>query len=82
MESQWLSNKDVDLVLHWLQSAGNLAAQQRDRFAIFYKDDITPYSCSDRLIESFLISSLRSRFPDFGILAEEDGFINKEFQAM
>ena len=75
---------DATVRREWLELAKGLAVEagritlkyfQRD-FAIEYKSDATPVTIADRETEAFLRTSLAQRFPQHGILGEEQGETN------
>ena len=68
---------DEDLLaqsVELVQAAGELTLEwfRSDRLAVDQKDDGTPVTEADRRAERFLRQELRGRFPDDGIVGEEE----------
>jgi myo-inositol-1(or 4)-monophosphatase len=66
-----MHNIDLDELRHWLREAGKLAQQQFNHVTAWRKADHSWVTEVDQAIEQMLIERLALRYPNYGIIGEE-----------
>lgn len=75
-----LEQIDLNFLTTCLKEAGALVLHRRGRFQAVIKQDNTPVTEFDRLVEDFLVSRILTRYPEHTILSEETGLHNQTRQ--
>jgi myo-inositol-1(or 4)-monophosphatase len=73
MTASLFTDTDIQTILTWMRSAGEIALRWRDHFSIHIKPDQTPVTEAEHEIEDLFTANIRARFPGHAVLSEESG---------